>query len=64
MMADLLQFPRVARRHDEAWANAWAGLVRMMEANGRAETRISLADARRVAEMARKMAQGGSHGEE
>jgi hypothetical protein len=53
--AEVVQFPTPSLSPNK-WAAAWEGLVRMMEANGRARIEISLEEARRVAAMARKAA--------
>lgn len=51
---NIIQFPAQALSDDaEAVASAWEGLVRVMEANGRARVEIGIAEARTIAKLAR-----------
>lgn len=50
----VIPFPTPKREPTvEQMADAWEGVVRVMEANGRGYVEISIDDARRIARMAR-----------
>lgn len=47
MTAEIIRLRRAVS--DSQWAEAWAGLLAMMEANGRSKVEIGIEDVRRIA---------------